>query len=151
MCFSKLIATHRALGPRGSWHYPWKWTKWNVSPSIGSHGQLVFPQIRWECDAGFVQTWLAEDGFVFTQETEKLRELNLQAEQEKVNAVAQVRNEAKAEIVKMRDKIQEVSQGCEEVISRKQESAVQWKNACFCECLNSLWRIPTNCLGDRCE
>ena len=43
-----------------------------------------------------------------TQELEKLRELNLQAEQEKVNAVAQVRNEAKVEIVKMRDKIQEV-------------------------------------------
>jgi len=42
------------------------------------------------------------------QEIEKLRELNLQAEQEKVNAVAQVRNEAKAEIVKMRDKVQEV-------------------------------------------
>jgi len=35
--------------------------------------------------------------------------LNLQAEQEKVNAVAQVRNEAKEEIVKMKDKIQEVT------------------------------------------
>lgn len=42
------------------------------------------------------------------QEIEKLRELNLQAEGEKVNAVANVRNEAKAEIEKMRDKIQEV-------------------------------------------
>ena len=42
------------------------------------------------------------------QEIERLRELNLQAEQEKVNAVAQVRNEAKEEIVKMKDKIQEV-------------------------------------------
>lgn len=43
------------------------------------------------------------------QEIERLRELNLQAEQEKVNAVAQVRNEAKEEIVKMKDKIQEVT------------------------------------------
>lgn len=43
------------------------------------------------------------------KELEKLRELNLQAEQEKVNAVAQVRNEAKVEIVKMRDKIQELN------------------------------------------
>ena len=42
------------------------------------------------------------------QEIERLRELNLQAEQEKVNAVAHVRSEAKEEIVKMRDKIQEV-------------------------------------------
>lgn len=42
------------------------------------------------------------------QEIERLRELNLQAEQEKVNAVSQVRNEAKEEIVKMKDKIQEV-------------------------------------------
>lgn len=45
------------------------------------------------------------------QEIEKLRELNLQAEQEKMNAVAQVRHEAKTEIVKMRDKIQEVRTG----------------------------------------
>lgn len=37
-----------------------------------------------------------------------MRELNLQAEQEKVDAVAHVRTEAKTEIVKMRDKIQEV-------------------------------------------
>ena len=43
------------------------------------------------------------------QEIERLRELNLQAEKEKVNAVAQVRNEAKEEIVKMKDKIQEVT------------------------------------------
>ena len=43
------------------------------------------------------------------QEIERLRELNLQAEQEKVNAVSQVRNEAKEEIVKMKDKIQEVT------------------------------------------
>lgn len=35
--------------------------------------------------------------------------MNLQAEQEKVNAVASIRNEAKEEIVKMRDKIQEVT------------------------------------------
>ena len=44
----------------------------------------------------------------FPQEIEKLREMNLQAEREKVNAVANVRNEAKMEIDKMRDKIQEV-------------------------------------------
>ena len=44
------------------------------------------------------------------QEIERLRELNLQAEQEKVNAVAHVRSEAKEEIVKMRDKIQEVKE-----------------------------------------
>lgn len=43
------------------------------------------------------------------QEIERLRELNLQAEQEKVNAVAQVRNEAKEEIVRMKDKLQEVT------------------------------------------
>lgn len=34
--------------------------------------------------------------------------MNLQAEHEKVNAVSQVRNEAKEEIAKMKDKIQEV-------------------------------------------
>lgn len=35
--------------------------------------------------------------------------MNLQAEHEKVNAVSQVRNEAKEEIAKMKDKIQEVT------------------------------------------
>ena len=48
-----------------------------------------------------------------------MRELNLQAEQEKVDAVAHVRNEAKTEIVKMRDKIQEVN--------------FTWTNGNFCE------------------
>lgn len=61
------------------------------------------------------------------KETEKLRELNLQAEQEKVNAVAKVRNEAKAEIVKMRDKIQELSALAE---TSEKETAMELNEEC---------------------
>ena len=70
------------------------------------------------------------------QEIEKLRELNLQAEQEKVDAVAHVRNEAKTEIVTMRDKIQEVIEFFSilpwlKVIYAKQTLYFQWaEEAC---------------------
>jgi len=61
------------------------------------------------------------------KEIEKLRELNLQAEQEKVNAVAQVRNEAKAEIVKRRDKVQELSALAE---TSEKETAMEINEEC---------------------
>ena len=59
-------------------------------------------------DVAMIQTICSPHHIAGPQEIERLRELNLQAEQEKVNAVSQVRNEAKEEIVKMKDKIQEV-------------------------------------------
>ncbi|XP_020632361.1 plectin-like isoform X6 [Orbicella faveolata] len=61
------------------------------------------------------------------KEIERLRELNLQAEQEKVNAVAQVRNEAKEEIVKMKDKIQELSALAE---ASEKETAMEITEEC---------------------
>lgn len=50
-------------------------------------------------------------GFVVSilQEVERLRQLNLQAEEEKVSAVNQVRNDAKEELAKLREKLQLVS------------------------------------------
>ena len=50
-------------------------------------------------------------GFVvfILQEVERLRQLNLQAEEEKVSAVNQVRNDAKEELAKLREKLQLVS------------------------------------------
>lgn len=70
------------------------------------------------------------------QEIEKLRELNLQAEQEKVDAVAHVRNEAKTEIVTMRDKIQEVIEFFSilpwlKVIYAKQTLYFQWAEEAY--------------------
>ncbi|KAJ7387331.1 hypothetical protein OS493_004319 [Desmophyllum pertusum] len=61
------------------------------------------------------------------KEIEKLRELNLQAEQEKVNAMANVRNEAKEEIVKMKDKLQELSSLAE---TSEKETAMELTEEC---------------------
>ncbi|XP_068749766.1 putative leucine-rich repeat-containing protein DDB_G0290503 isoform X4 [Montipora capricornis] len=61
------------------------------------------------------------------KEIEKLREMNLQAEREKVNAVANVRNEAKVEIYKMRDKIQELSVLAE---TSEKETAMEINEEC---------------------
>lgn len=61
------------------------------------------------------------------KEIEKLREMNLQAEREKVNAVANVRNEAKMEIDKMRDKIQELSVLAE---TSEKETAMEINEEC---------------------
>ncbi|XP_068690513.1 golgin subfamily A member 6-like protein 22 isoform X7 [Montipora foliosa] len=61
------------------------------------------------------------------KEIEKLREMNLQAEREKVNAVANVRNEAKVEIDKMRDKIQELSVLAE---TSEKETAMEINEEC---------------------
>lgn len=61
------------------------------------------------------------------KEIERLRELNLQAEQEKVNAVAHVRSEAKEEIVKMRDKLQELTALAE---TSEKETAMELTEEC---------------------
>lgn len=60
-------------------------------------------------DVAMIQTICWPYHITGPQEIERLRELNLQAEKEKVNAVAQVRDEAKEEIVKMKNKIHEVT------------------------------------------
>ncbi|XP_022807934.1 probable serine/threonine-protein kinase kinX isoform X3 [Stylophora pistillata] len=61
------------------------------------------------------------------KEIERLRELNLKAEQEKVNAVAHVRSEAKEEIVKMRDKLQELTALAE---TSEKETAMELTEEC---------------------
>ena len=70
------------------------------------------------------------------QEVEKLRELNLQAEQDKMSAVAEARSEVKEEVGKMKDKIREV----------KDDRFVFLLTLCFC-CSS----LPVEVVGRCCE
>ena len=110
------------------------WSSWDPQ-----RGVFFFVEKLWQhkYPGNFEDFFFIYSVFIVDQqEIEKLRELNLQAEQEKVDAVTHVRNEAKTEIVTMRDKIQEVIEffsilPWRKVIHAKQTLYFQWaEEAC---------------------